>query len=291
MSEAYNGGCACGAVRYEISAEPVFMNHCQCLDCQRRSGTGHGSYLTFAGRQSVKLEGKAAHCDVVADSGNVKTHGFCPACGSPVYLTFAAMPDPVHRARGEPRRSRPVQAAGRHLRGARSRLGPSRSGACRNSTRCRRRRVPELRAKILSCACRLWRFPFVLKGEAPKRRFGMDHSRYRWVIVAAGGMLGCVAIGAMFSLPVLLQSIARDTGWSVAGVSSAMTIGFLAMACLQHALGHAVRPLRAAAGGADGIDRAGGQPFARQPGDLAARIPVHLRRRWSAARSPRSLRR
>jgi MFS family permease len=58
----------------------------------------------------------------------------------------------------------------------------------------------------------------------------MDHSRYRWVIVAAGGTLGCVAIGAMFSLPVLLQSITRDTGWSVAGVSSAMTISFLAMA-------------------------------------------------------------
>jgi MFS family permease len=58
----------------------------------------------------------------------------------------------------------------------------------------------------------------------------MTPSRYRWVIVAAGGLLGCVAIGGMFSLPVLLQPIARDTGWSVTGVSSAMTIGFLAMA-------------------------------------------------------------
>src|SRR5437660_2729504 len=58
----------------------------------------------------------------------------------------------------------------------------------------------------------------------------MHNSRYRWVIVAAGGLLGCVAIGGMFSLPVLLQPITRDTGWSVAGVSSAMTIGFLAMA-------------------------------------------------------------
>jgi MFS family permease len=34
----------------------------------------------------------------------------------------------------------------------------------------------------------------------------------------------------MFSLPVFLQPIARDTGWSVTGISSAMTIGFLAMA-------------------------------------------------------------
>lgn len=53
---------------------------------------------------------------------------------------------------------------------------------------------------------------------------------YRWVIVAAGGLLGCVAIGAMFSLPVLLRPIAQNTGWSITGVSSAMTFGFLAMA-------------------------------------------------------------
>jgi MFS family permease len=58
----------------------------------------------------------------------------------------------------------------------------------------------------------------------------MTNSHYRWVIVAAGGLLGCLAIGAMFSLPVLLVPISRDTGWSVTGVSSAMTIGFLAMA-------------------------------------------------------------
>src|SRR5271167_798068 len=58
----------------------------------------------------------------------------------------------------------------------------------------------------------------------------MEKTRYRWVIVAAGSLLGCVAIGGMFSLPVLLRPIAADTGWSVTGVSSAMTIGFLAMA-------------------------------------------------------------
>jgi len=58
----------------------------------------------------------------------------------------------------------------------------------------------------------------------------MSRSYYRWVIVAAGGLLGCVAIGAMFSLPVFLRSISRDTGWSITGISSAMTFGFLAMA-------------------------------------------------------------
>jgi len=58
----------------------------------------------------------------------------------------------------------------------------------------------------------------------------MTQLQYRWVIVAAGGLLSCVAIGAMFALPVFLQPIAQDTGWSVAGISTAMTIGFLAMA-------------------------------------------------------------
>ena len=58
----------------------------------------------------------------------------------------------------------------------------------------------------------------------------MTDRRYRWVIVAAGGLLGCVAIGAMFSLPVFLRPIATAAGWSTTGVSTAMTIGFLAMA-------------------------------------------------------------
>jgi MFS family permease len=65
----------------------------------------------------------------------------------------------------------------------------------------------------------------------------VSNSSYRWMIVAAGGLLGCVAIGAMFSLPVLLTPISRDTGWSVAGVSSAMTIAFLALALASMAWG------------------------------------------------------
>jgi MFS family permease len=65
----------------------------------------------------------------------------------------------------------------------------------------------------------------------------MTNSHYRWVIVAAGGLMGCMAIGAMFTLPVFLVPISKDTGWSVTGVSSAMTIGFLAMAFASMAWG------------------------------------------------------
>lgn len=94
MSEAYTGGCACGAIRYDISGEPIFSNHCQCLDCQRESGTGHSSYLTFR-REGVTLNGKVGTWDMIGDSGNMKTRAFCPTCGLAVYLTFAAMPDLV----------------------------------------------------------------------------------------------------------------------------------------------------------------------------------------------------
>jgi MFS family permease len=56
------------------------------------------------------------------------------------------------------------------------------------------------------------------------------HTHYRWIIVAAGGLLGCVAIGGLFSLPVFLRPIAQDTGWSTTGISTAMTLAFVALA-------------------------------------------------------------
>jgi MFS family permease len=54
-------------------------------------------------------------------------------------------------------------------------------------------------------------------------------SREPWSIVAAGAVLTCVAIGVVFSLAVFLDPISADTGWSRAGISGAMTLGFLAM--------------------------------------------------------------
>jgi MFS family permease len=52
---------------------------------------------------------------------------------------------------------------------------------------------------------------------------------YRWVIVAAGALMTCVALGAMFSLAIFQEPIASDTGWSHVGISSAMTLNFIVM--------------------------------------------------------------
>jgi hypothetical protein len=110
MTTRYAGGCACGAIRYETDNEPIFQNHCQCVDCQKRSGTGHGSYLTFPRRAEFRITGEARSWRLTADSGNDKVHAFCPACGIPLYLTFVAMPDliAIHAASlDEPGRFKP----------------------------------------------------------------------------------------------------------------------------------------------------------------------------------------
>jgi MFS family permease len=52
---------------------------------------------------------------------------------------------------------------------------------------------------------------------------------YGWVIVAVGALMTCIGIGSMFSLAVFLQPISEATGWTRAGVSSAMTLDFLTM--------------------------------------------------------------
>jgi MFS family permease len=63
---------------------------------------------------------------------------------------------------------------------------------------------------------------------AAERECNMERS-YGWVVVAAGALMGCVAIGAMFSLAVFLQPMADATGWSRTGISTAMTFDFLTM--------------------------------------------------------------
>jgi hypothetical protein len=67
---------------------------------------------------------------------------------------------------------------------------------------------------------------------------------YGWVIVGAGALMSCVAIGAMFSLAVFLEPMSTATGWSRAGISSAMTLNFIVMGL---ALLAGVRPATALA--------------------------------------------
>jgi hypothetical protein len=77
----YEGGCACGAVRYSTDADPIFAGHCQCRKCQQISGTGHASFAAFSAA-AVAFKGKLNFWSYKADSGNTASRGHCPTCGS-----------------------------------------------------------------------------------------------------------------------------------------------------------------------------------------------------------------
>jgi MFS family permease len=76
--------------------------------------------------------------------------------------------------------------------------------------------------------------------DAPQAETGMTRANghaYGWVVVGAGALMTCVAMGSMFSLAVFLQPMSVDTGWSRTGISTAMTIDFLAMGFAAFAWG------------------------------------------------------
>ena len=83
MPTTYRGGCHCGAIRYEIAAEPMFGGQCQCLDCQHETGGGHASFMAFPA-DAVKLTGTPRFYELKADSGNQVQRGFCPTCGASI---------------------------------------------------------------------------------------------------------------------------------------------------------------------------------------------------------------
>jgi hypothetical protein len=90
MKALFTGGCACGAIRYEISGEPIAINDRHSCE---EGGAGPRSHLSFP-RGAVKVAGGARHWDGTGDnSGRRKTHASCPFCGAPVYMTLEAAPD------------------------------------------------------------------------------------------------------------------------------------------------------------------------------------------------------
>jgi len=90
----YTGGCACGAVRYEVRAEPIRGFYCQCRECQRDTGTGHSAVVVFPSA-AMKVTGNVTEHLRTADSGAQKRKGFCATCGSPLYNKPQNVPDMI----------------------------------------------------------------------------------------------------------------------------------------------------------------------------------------------------
>src|SRR5258706_3796896 len=88
----FSGGCACGAIRYESTAEPVLMLHCHCRDCQQSSGGPFSSFVIVPTEAFKVSQGSLRFHDSPSEAGG-KTHpGFCPDSGSPIVVNADAGP-------------------------------------------------------------------------------------------------------------------------------------------------------------------------------------------------------
>jgi hypothetical protein len=84
----YEGGCACGSVRYCLTSEPLVTHCCHCLNCQRQTGSAFViNMLIEAGRFEV-LAGDLQAVDVPRDDGSMQRIYRCPRCQIAIYSEY-----------------------------------------------------------------------------------------------------------------------------------------------------------------------------------------------------------
>lgn len=76
------GGCACGAMRYEVRAAPVMVYSCHCTNCQRIGGGAFTTSVTVPEPSLVFTRGEPARTEWTSDAGNRRWGWFCKDCGS-----------------------------------------------------------------------------------------------------------------------------------------------------------------------------------------------------------------
>jgi hypothetical protein len=82
------GGCACGAVRYRLSSEPLFVHCCHCLNCQRQTGSAFVINLLIEA-DHVELTAEApVSVDVPRDDGSSQRIYRCPNCEVAVFSEY-----------------------------------------------------------------------------------------------------------------------------------------------------------------------------------------------------------
>ncbi len=90
------GGCQCGAVRYELTGEPLPAIVCHCTECQKQTSSAFGMTLPVAKRDLTLVSGALKEWRRLADSGRELACYFCPDCGSRVYHSSSLGPDYWH---------------------------------------------------------------------------------------------------------------------------------------------------------------------------------------------------
>jgi hypothetical protein len=88
MSVSPEGGCACGAVRYRLTSDPLFTHCCHCLNCQRQTGSAFVVNLLIEADRVQLLAGDPRPVDVPRDDGGTQRIFRCPACQVAIFSEY-----------------------------------------------------------------------------------------------------------------------------------------------------------------------------------------------------------
>jgi hypothetical protein len=88
MSGVRDGGCACGAVRYRMTSEPMFVHCCHCLNCQRQTGSAFAINLLIESARVEVIRGTPQPVDVPRDDGSVQRIHRCADCQIAVFSEY-----------------------------------------------------------------------------------------------------------------------------------------------------------------------------------------------------------
>jgi hypothetical protein len=82
------GGCACGGVRYRLTAPPLFTHCCHCRDCQRQTGSAFAINALIETDRIEVLSGEPKQHAMPTDSGRPHDIHRCPECGTAVWSDY-----------------------------------------------------------------------------------------------------------------------------------------------------------------------------------------------------------
>jgi hypothetical protein len=88
MSVALEGGCSCGAVRYRLASEPLFVHCCHCLNCQRQTGSAFVINLLIEADRVELLAAEPQPVSVPRDDGSKQKIWRCPTCQIALYSQY-----------------------------------------------------------------------------------------------------------------------------------------------------------------------------------------------------------
>lgn len=91
----FSGGCLCGAIRYEVTEDPIVAMRCHCRDCQYVSGGEPADVVVVPSASVCIVRGNARRYWKNADSGVRVYRSFCPKCGTPLFAGIERHPEVV----------------------------------------------------------------------------------------------------------------------------------------------------------------------------------------------------